>query len=303
MEQSTKTYTPEIESKYDFNDGFNLCCKVLRKRVREDYDAVIGITGDEGVGKSTCANQIGFHVDDKYTLEKNIIYSPSKENMQNAIKNLPRFSAINGDEAIKILYKLNWWSPLQKFMNTFYRLCRQENKISIFPMPRFSEFNEGFRNHRIKIWIYLIDRGMGVAFEKDWSPFAKDPWWVDENQKMIDKYRMGKKMHEFTIERKLQVLQRSRNFLGVITFPDLDPEKRLAYKTLKQQWTYSGLNEEYEEGGRYVKLRKKSAKDKKLLITALLKQGVLVKEVGNILGVDPSTVSHLLVDEPVGDIS
>lgn len=294
MEQLTKTYTPEIESKYDFNDGFKLCCKVLRKRVREDYDAVVGITGDEGVSKSTLANQIGFGVDDKYNLEINVLYTPNKENMKAAIQNLPRFSAINGDEAIKILYKLRWWSPLQIFMNTFYRLCREENKISIFPMPRFSDFNEGFRNHRIMIWIYVLERGLGVAFEKDWSPFAKDPWWMDENQKMIDKYRLGKKMSEFTIERKLHVLQKSRNFLGVITFPDLEPDKRLLYKQLKQQHTYEGIDEEYREGERFVKLRKKSTKEKKLLIEALLQEGYSQSKIGDILRVSPSAISQLL---------
>jgi predicted XRE-type DNA-binding protein len=302
MEQLTKTYTPEIESKYDFNEGFKLCCKVCRKRVREDYDAVIGITGDEGVGKSTCANQLGFGIDDNYTLEKNVLYSPNKENMKNAIQGLPRFSAINGDEAIKILYKLKWWSPLQLFMNTFYRLCREENKISIFPMPRFSDFNEGFRNHRIKIWIYVLDRGLGVAFEKDWSPFSKDPWWMDENQKMIDKYRLGKKMSSFTLEKKLQVLQKSRNFLDVITFPDLDPEKREMYKQFKQQHTYEGIEEEYSEGDRYVKIRKKSHRDKKLLIEELLQLGYSHQKVADILRVSRSAVSQLVSSKVSDDI-
>src|SRR3972149_1934724 len=184
-EQNKSIYLPEMEQKYDFNDNFHHCCRTLRKRVREDYDAVIGITGEEGVSKSTLANWIGFKTDDKYSFEKNCLFSPSPKSMVDSIRNLPRFSTINADEAIKILYKQQWW--LQVFINKFYRLCRQDNKISIMCMPRFQEFNEGFRNHRILFWVHLLDRGVGVIWEKDWSPYVKDPWHFDDNQKMLDK--------------------------------------------------------------------------------------------------------------------
>ncbi len=171
----TEIYMPVLEHKYDFNIEFIDLCKTIMKRVREDYDCVLAITGDEGISKSTCANQIGFKTDKNYTLEKNVLYSPTKRLVEEAIKTLPRFSTVNGDEAIKILNKQLWHQPIQIFLNMFYRVCRQENKTSIMCMPRFSEFNEGFRNHRIKIWIHVLDRGIAVIFMQDPSALAKDP--------------------------------------------------------------------------------------------------------------------------------
>lgn len=161
-------------------------------------------------------------------------------------------------------------------------------------MPRFSDFNEGFRNHRIILWIHLLDRGMGLAFEKDWSPFAKDPWWFRENQKLIDKQRKTKKMWEFSMKKKIQVLQRTRNFLGVITFPDLSPELRTKYKQLKQQHTYEGLDEEYTQGVRYTKLKKKYQTS--LLNAAIFMrgEGLLQKEIAERLKLSEASVSRML---------
>lgn len=248
-------YMPKFEQKYDFNSGFKHCCNVLKKKTREDSDAVIGITGPEGVSKSTLANHIGFHTDKHYTLEKNCLFSPDEESMVKAITNLPRFSAVNADEAIKILYKQQWW--VQVFINKFYRLCRQDNKISILCMPRFAEFNEGFRNHRILIWIHLLDRGIGVVFMKDWNPFTPDPWNTKKNWKSITSYGKKQKYFHLSLEKKLSILEKSPNFVDVITFPDLEPELRLKYKTLAAAQKYKGMDMEKKQNKQQAETRKR----------------------------------------------
>lgn len=258
MKQQVKIYTPKLFQKYNFNKEFLILCKVLRKMVRQDWDAVFAVTGKEGSSKSTCINQIGFKVDKSYDLVRNVLYSPTRKELKDKVLNLPRFSLINGDEAIKILYKLQWHSPMQIFMNKLYRICRQENKITGLAMPRFFEFNEGFRNHRIEIWIHLIERGCGAVFMKDWSPWAKDPWWFQENQKLIDKQRkaLGKKLFDFTAKDKIKVFKKSRNFWGIITFPDLPEPLRIRYKELAGKQKYEGLEEDYQSGMKFTKYTK-----------------------------------------------
>lgn len=286
-----RVYLPKIEQKYDFNGGFKSCCKTLKRRVRKDYDAVVAITGEEGVGKSTLANQIGFVVDKNYSIEHNILYSPNKDKIKEKILGLPRFSAVNADEAIKILYKQQWYTPLQIFINTFYRLCRQENKISILCMPKFADFNEGFRNHRIILWIHLLGRGIGIAFQKDWSPFAKDLWWFKENQKLVEKYRKRKKFGDFNLKKKISVLQKSVNFLDIITFPDLNEEDRIFYKKIASKHKYEGLDEEYQRAVQKSKLIDKYQGIVKKSITHLLEDGLNQKDVAKKLGISPDMVS------------
>lgn len=249
-------YAPKLPQKYDFNNDFYTLCKTIVKRVKEDYDCVVAITGEEGTSKSTCANQIGFNTDKNYSLENNVLYSPSKKLLEEKIKSLPRFSTINGDEAIKILNKLLWHQPRQIFLNMFYRLCRQENQTSLMVMPRFKEFNEGFRNHRIKIWIHILDRGIGVVFIKDPSAFAKDPWWFDENQKIIDKYRTGRKLIDLTLKDYMKAYSQSKNYMGLITFPDLIESLRIRFKELSSQHKYEGMDEEYESQEKFSKFTK-----------------------------------------------
>ena len=286
-------YAPEIESKYDFNNGFLNCCRTLHKRAREDYDAVVAITGDEGVSKSTCANHIGFKVDKNYSFERSVLFAPTAEGLVESIKKLPRFAAVNADEAIKVLYKQTWW--LQTFINKFYRLCRQDNKISILCMPRFSEFNEGFRNHRILFWIHLLDRGIGIVYQKNWSPFSKDPWNFDKNDKMIEEIIMGRrKYHTFSLDQKISILERSPNFLDVVTFPDLPPELRIQYKELAASHKYEGMEEETTYDRRLAKAKEFYNKRLKAVVQFAVKRGIEQSEIVKATGIPQSTVSTIV---------
>ena len=293
MGKSSKVniYAPKLEQKYDFNSSFRQACRTLRKHVRDDWDSVIAISGTEGVGKSVLANWIGFKTDKNYTLEKNCIYAPNEKMMIDAIRKLPRFSAINADEAIKLLYKQQWWR--QVFINKFYRLCRQDNKISIMCMPRFSDFNEGFRNHRISIWIHVVDRGIGVAFMKDDNPFTKDPWHFDKNERLVNKYRRGKRLFQLSTEKKIQIYSRIENFLGVVTYPDLPPELRTRYKELAAKNKYEGLDEELEGLTRSGKREEKWKKRTKLLAKEMQKKhNVTQTEIAKLMGVTIGAVNQ-----------
>ena len=288
----TRIFLPKMEEKYDFNAGYRSCCRTLRKKTREDYDAVVGITGDEGVSKSTLANHIGFDTDRAYTFEKNCLFSPDEQSMVEAIRKLPRFSTVNADEAIKILYKQQWW--VQVFINKFYRLCRQDNKISILCMPRFSEFNEGFRNHRILVWIHLLDRGIGVVFMKDWNPFSPDPWHVKDNYNIIQKYTRRKKYFQVSVERKINILSKSSNFVDTITFPDLPKEKRIEYKVLAAKHKYKGMEEEMKFGQRRSKVDEKYKKRERAWKELIKeKTGMTDKQIADRLGVSRPTVTQM----------
>jgi len=287
-------FIPENERRemYDFNSGFKSCCKTLRSRVRGDWDAVVAITGEEGVSKSTLANQIGFHTDKNYTLEKNVLYSPNEVSMVKAIRGLPRFSVVNADEAVKILHKQQWW--MQTFINKFYRLCRQDNKISLLCMPRFSEFNEGFRNHRIRLWLHVIDRGIAIAFSKDWSPFIADPWHFKESEKMINNYTRRRKSSYMDLNAKIKVLSRCPAFLDIITFPDLPETLRIRYKQLAAEHKYEGMMDEMTRGGKISSTDRKTVAMGKLILELKEKNNMKTSQIAHLTGYSQTTINNIV---------
>jgi hypothetical protein len=273
--------------------------KIFKKRTSIDYDAVIAVTGEEGSSKSTLATTLVYEglLYEKFTpeealkqIDKRVIYSPNKEVVEKQIKESDRHSIISADEAIKILYKLNWGSSIQKFLNMFFALCRKENKITLLCMPRFTDFNEFFRKHRIKFWIHVIDRGVGVMFARDWNPFTDDPWWMKEGMDIIKGNYRRKKIIDFTTDEKIQMLSKLRNFVGIVRYDDLNDDLKKVYREGKDKYGYEDLDEQtketFTEGPREAKYKKMLGDSIKLLH----KQGLSMEKIAEIIGVSSGTI-------------
>lgn len=282
--------------------------KILKTRVKKDWDAVIGITGEEGSSKSTLASWLVYQgclydgMTEEEALEKFVeytIFSPNKERVQEQITKSARYSVVNADEAIKILYKQNWATPIQKFLNMFYALCRQENKISILCMPRFLDFNEFFRNHRIKFWIHVLDRGVGVMFEKDWFPASADPWFLKHATKLNEDMYKRKHTSDFNLDEKIQALSRLKNFVGVIRFDDLPTKLKNAYKKGKAQFAYEDLDEQVKQGDVAPGAKAALYHDKAILTAHnLIKSGMARRDVARMMGVNERTIARYLKQDP-----
>jgi len=214
------------------------------KRVKQNSDAVIALTGEEGIGKSSLAIYIGYwcckFAGLTFSLKRNELYSPDEKEVFDKLTKLPKYSPIIADEAIKILYKLGWQK--QMYINQLYALARKENKITLLCMPKFTDFNIYFRNHRIKTWIHVLSRGQAVIFAKEASPFSKDPWNIDYNQKSIMENTKKKKFTEFDVEEKLYVLKKCKNYVSTLTFPQLPDHIEEQYEYLRDQVKYKGMD-------------------------------------------------------------
>lgn len=239
----------------DFNIDFITTqdlAKSFVNRAKDDRDVVLAVTGYEGEGKSTYAVaqviDILKHLGktDEEILENfndYMIYSPNKEEMYKKITNKEKYLPINSDEAIKALYKLNWASENQKFLNTLFALCRKENKINILCMPRFSDFNEYFRNHRIMYWLLIVERGTGILMQKDWNPFTKDPWHMEENRKFIDEKMYRKKLIEFDANEKINLLSKTKNFVAIVKWDNIGTRFKNVYLKGKEQFGYTDMDD------------------------------------------------------------
>jgi len=276
---------------------------ILKRRVHKDWDAVVGITGEEGSSKSTLASWLVYEgclfegLSEEEALKKFVeytIFSPNQDRVQEQITQSERYSIINADEAIKILYKQNWASPIQKFLNMFYALCRQENKISVLCMPRFLDFNEFFRNHRIKFWVHVLDRGVAVIMEKDWFPSSDDPWFLKDAMKMNTTLYARKKTADFNVEEKIRVLSRLKNFVGVIHFEDLPNKVKKVYRDGKAEFAYEDIKEQIKQENMGNHLTEKYKGWVQMMVQKLGAEGLSIRKISAETSIPTTTVAKLL---------
>lgn len=216
-----------------------------RERAEKDKDLAIVVTGAEGDGKSALAIGLAMEIDPLFEFERNMLFSPEVKLIKEKIYNLPPFSAIIADEAIKVLYKLNWQSKVQKYLNTIYTLCRNQNKISIFNIPRLIDANEYFRNHRLKIWIHIVDpinnqktEGHACIMSRSWNPVSKDPWGLDYFEKKInDERRRGMKDSHYSLDQKIGLFSELPSFIEVIRFEWIQSKLWREYELLKDKYS------------------------------------------------------------------
>lgn len=283
--------------------------KIFHKRVKKDKDVACAITGYEGEGKSTLAGWIMIEAlrqlgnDDDYIAENfdnYMIYSPDRKEMFEKITRPEKYVAINSDEAVKALYKLNWASANQKFLNMLFQLCRQENKINLLCIPRFTDLNEYFRNHRVMFWIHILETGYAILLSRDWSPFSRDPWHIDENKKIIDMNRKRKAISDLNVDNKINMMSKTRNYVGIVKWDDFTPQFKKIYLAGKSKHKYDDLDMADESSIAGVGVREKKYMDSLMSVAVKLKeQGMTNKQIGLFMGVSETTVGRYLKETEI----
>lgn len=284
------------------SDDFNIAdiARVLISRVKKDFDAVICISGDEGMGKSVLAIHLLIEIcrqnNQKFSLDDNVIYNPDVQKVWDKILyTTDRYAPVLLDEAITLLYKMGFASAAQRTINKLYSVCRKENKITVLAIPNFFDLNTFFRNRRVMIWIEVIGRGRAVVFIRDWSPYNPDRWHTKESQKLIEKYTRRRTILRLGVDDKIQILRRLNNYIGDFYFDDLDKDTKREYKKraaaikyeLKMDDDSTGLNKKYKLATEGV-------------VTELYKTGQYTQQkIADIAKVNVSTVNRILKDSGV----
>jgi ABC-type dipeptide/oligopeptide/nickel transport system ATPase component len=219
-------------------------CNLIKRRLRQDWDIVLAITGEEGSGKSTLGMLIAGLIDNRFDFEKNVSYLPEAEEVKKQFTSLKRYQCYVIDEAIRALYKMNFMSNLQQTLVQMWATERFQNKATIMIIPRFRDLTENFRNHRVKIWIHVISRGQAVVYIRDDDPHNSDPWLFDYMQKYKQKAFGRRNIATIDIAARLKIERRMRNYLFEFDFPDLDPIDKNTYNYQKHQSRIRYMEEE-----------------------------------------------------------
>lgn len=267
-------------------------CSKIHKRLHTDWDLVMGVCGEEGCGKSTLAVIMGWYLNPEFTVKRNVIASPEAQEVADSLLGkLPRYSTVILDEAIKVLYKLGWQNQAQILLNTVFSICRAQNKAVILCMPKFTDFNAYQRQHRVKVWIEVVERGHAFVFMKDRSPFVQDSWHLKENQKAIEKAVGRRSLSDMSKEDFYEALRRAKTYAGEFHFGLMPEEHEKAYNALKKEVSASF---DLEDAKGITRLYRNATKQAiKILYTELeMKQD----ELSGALGISICTVNRFLKD-------
>lgn len=232
----------------------------IRKRVRKDWDLVISVTGEEGSGKSSFACLFGSLIDRKFNLVDNMAFLPDEKEIVKGYTMLRKYQCYVIDEAIRAFYKMSFMTTMTQTLVRMWATERYQNKITMLVIPRFTDLVENFRNHRVKVWIHIIGRGRGIVYIRDDDPHNSDPWNIKSAQAYKSSIAKRKNASLLTMEERINIERKMKNYLFDFSFPDLDNEFKRVYQKMKiasrkELEKQSATEEEKEEGTQITQLR------------------------------------------------
>lgn len=257
---------------------------VYRKVTKEDWDNVLIIGGDEGIGKSTLALEIFDEwynrliqdgLMNKHDPDKLIEFiALSMPQFLKAFKELKRFQMVLYDEAGE-LSSLRMMNKFNYAVSKTYEVVRGENLFSIIVVPDVFYINPFFSARRARGYIHVYKRGRMAYWNKSKlrdmieinksykkkTPFRVVPLFYDTFPKykgiMLEHYKEKKKKKMEQIRAELYdklVIEESQkyDFLKYIYNATLLTGKKLTMELVGQIFEMSGRSiyakrDEYKE--------------------------------------------------------
>lgn len=205
----------------------------LANRTENNMDAIIGVCGERGMGKSTYAIQssiilrqfgVDFNFDDIYF---------GADSLSRAVSRIAtsKKRAYVFDEIIDLAYSRNAMTTMNKNLARFFTKVRKMNNIIWLCIPRFRTLDPALRNDVVHFWNEVfwksraIDRGNRFAlvalFRKDKNPLTDDPWGLED--------RVIFKKRAYTPKDHLKLMKRVRSYVNCLSFPPMPAALEKAY--------------------------------------------------------------------------
>ena len=217
---------------------------------------------------------------------KNIAYLPNQKEIAKQFAEVPQYGVFIIDEAIKALLKYEYMT--QNFIIKLYATERWQNKASILCMPRFRDFTENFRNHRINFWIHIYDRGYGMLFAKDVDKDSSDPWHLKMNEKIKIKTVKKVGLKRIDSKQRMAMEKRMSNFLMDFKYPKLHPYLQSVYEGLKEK--SRGFKEGDEKENKWKRKYSDELKKVNKLSLALNELGIPNKDIAYLMDMTNNAV-------------
>lgn len=141
---------------------------------RENQDACIAITGYEGSGKSTFALKLARWLQPSFDA-KQVCFDA--ESLLMRIQSAPRYSVVMLDEAVNGLYAREAMAMDNRVLTTAAMVARARNLYWLLCIPHLHNLDPYFREHRVRSWWHVIQKGEALGHVAKRSPYYPDTYW------------------------------------------------------------------------------------------------------------------------------
>jgi len=144
---------------------------------------------------------------------------------------LPEMSALIGDEAARFAMGEDWNKYENKELKKNLMQLRPRHLAFFLNLPRFSWFDSKYKGELIRLWCWVVSRGVALVFEPDENQALTDPWHLDEMKKI------KKRITPFTeIDVIHKTFSRHPCFMDIITFPAVPKDIYDRYMEIRTQY-------------------------------------------------------------------
>lgn len=242
--------------------------KVKKRVLTKDMDWVCAVDGEEGVGKSVLAMQIGKYLDPNFTLD-NIVFNSDQFLKKIKDPATKKGTCILLDETFSAASSRSSLSEVNKSMIGVATEMRQRNLFILMVLPSFFDLDKYFALWRCKalVHVFFDDKG-----DRNYILFPK------EHKKLL--YIFGKKTYNY---------RKPKSPFPVFNFPNYYTVNEEEYRTKKAE-AFSG---------RKVSMKAENwLTQRNSYIEYLVRKiGLKQEEVGNIpeKKVDQAVISRLMM--------
>lgn len=219
----------------EYHQKFKKIVNLVIEEQKNDFDFVMLVSGVERIGKSEFGAVMQKEVADRnklpFDIKKNIAYDNTE--IDQKIRELPHKSGLQADEPIRGLYKMDFARTETKELVKLFAQIGVKNLFFTMCIPRMVDLIENLRNHRVKVWVHILERGHAVLFQPNRNVFIGDSWQVTENIKKMGKHAFfGLRTNP---DKMINIYSKTSIFVDDFTFPRLEYHARQAYQEYSLQ--------------------------------------------------------------------
>jgi len=235
MTKAEKYYPRGVLSKGGKYKVFKYFVRYCLYRNLANFDTMLLLTGDKGVGKSS----FGIMLCREWCSLLGIPFSPrhhiaySNSQVQERIDNLPRFHPLLSDESVNFASGAEWAKLENRELRKKIAQVRTRHLFFILCWPmKVNKIEKTYLDSFVNYWVHIIKRGVGAIFVKDINPVT-DSW-------RLSLFKDIGGFTEFTgIDKVKKKLMGHPNFWYIITAPKPSEDFYKRYLVIREKNIYN----------------------------------------------------------------